>query len=536
MKKGNLPLVLLLSAAVLAIFTAMSAYLLGHFPWVWQVSGGLGIVVTLAYFFIERKTIGSIFSKRTTQYGLNSLIMSLVVFGIVIMLNYIASLHDIKKDFTKNKLHTLSDQSVKVLRGLKQEVKLRAFVGPQQMAEFDQIIDKYTYESKLLKKDYIDVDKEPMAVEKYKIKQPGTIIVESESRSARVDNIMGPDDPKVEEKITNAIISVSKGEKKKIYFTTGHGERLTTDTGREGFSQIKEALESSRYKVEELLLADKDRIPADAEVVVVAGPKSDFMEHELKHLEGYLKIGGKVLFMVEPNATPTVKNFLASFGANWTPKKTVLETNRLQQLAGGNPLTPIVTSYSTSHEITQEAKQMTIFPIAAPVEKAQTPPAGAKVESLFSTSTKSIEVDYKERISVNEAKDRKGPISLAVAVSGKVEKQTPPKPADEAKKEDPSKKDEEAKDQEYRLVVVGDADFAANGVRGFGINSDLFQNMMSWLAKEEDLISIRPRPTDASEFEITEERFRIIYMASVWILPPLMLISGIFMWFTRRRK
>lgn len=536
MKKEQLSMILLCAAITLILFTGMSAYLLGHIPWIWRSTGIAGLLALVGFFVQERKQIAVGLSKRTTQYGLNSVLMSVIAFGVVILLNYIMANHDVKKDFTKNKLHTLSDQSVKVLKGLKHEVKLRAFVGPNQMQEFDSILDKYTYITPMLKKDYIDVDKEPLAVQKYGIKQQGTLIIESENRNARVDNLMGADDPKAEEKITNAIIAVSKGDKKKVYFVTGHGEKLVSDTGRDGLSEIKESLEASRFKVEELLLVDKDKIPADAEIVVVPGPKSDFMEHEIKLLDGYIQAGGKVLFMVEPTSSVGLKPFLAKYGADWKPKKTVLETNRLQQLAGGNPLTPIVSTYSTSHQITQEAKQMTIFPIPAPIEKVATPPQGYQVESLFSTSNRSLEVEMlADKVKVNEKTDRKGPISLALAVSGKVA--APAKAPEKAEeKKDEVKKEEEAKQPEFRVVITGDSDFIANGVKRFGINADLFQNMMSWLSKEEDLISIRPRPTDSSQFEITEERFRVVHLASVWILPPLMFLSGLAVWFIRRRK
>jgi len=540
MKKEQLPLITMLSAIALILATGILGYLLPHIPLAWQITGGLAVLTTIGYVVLDRKYYATALGKRTTQYGLNSIFMSFIAVAVVVMLNYIVAQHDIKKDFTKNKSHTLSDQSVKVVQGLKQEVRLRAFVAPQQQAEFDNLLNKYTYHSKMLKKDYIDVDKEPMAVQKYGIKQPGTVIVETDKRSARVDNLFGgSDDPKVEEKITNAIISVDKGEKKKVYFLTGHGERLATDSGKEGYSEMKESMESSRYQVEELLLVDKDKVPTDAEVLIVAGPKSDFMDHELKLLEEYLMRGGKMLFMVEPTSTPTAKAFLAKFGADWKPKKTVVEMNRLQQLAGGSPLTPIVNTYSTGNEITAEIKQMSIFPIASPVEKMATTPSGYKVDSLFSTTNRSLEVELKgNEVKPNEKTDRKGPLSLALAVSGKAPNAAKPAAPEEKKEEkkEGEKKEADNKDPEFRLVIVGDSDFGANQVRRFGVNADLFQNMVSWLAKEEDLISIRPKPTNTSEFEITEERFRVVHLASVWILPPLMLLSGLGVWFKRRRK
>jgi ABC-type uncharacterized transport system involved in gliding motility auxiliary subunit len=540
MDKKNVGLLTGLAALLLLIVCGVSAYLLPHIPLVWQITGGLAIVAIFAWIYLEKAVITAALSKRTTQYGINSIFMSIVALVIVVVMNLIASEHDWKKDVTKNKVHTLSEQSIKVLRGLKDDVRMRAFVGPNQVADFQKIFDKYSYYSPKVKTDFVDLDKEPLAAKKYDVKQQGTIIIETENRSQKVDNIFGPDDPKIEEKITNAMIQVAKGDKKKVYFLTGHGERLMSDTGKEGYSEIKEALEAGRYKVEDLSLLDKDRVPADAEIVIDPAPKSDFMEHELKMLEDYLKAGGKLLVLLEPDSTATIKTLLVKYGIDWKDKDTILETNRLQQLAGGNPLTPIVVQYDTSHEITQDAKQPSLFPIATPVEKAASPPSNYKVTSLFSTSSKSFVVPLKTiqgakdgRLELDENKNRKGPISLAVAVNGKAEKAAPPAPPLDDKKPDDKKDDRTA---EFRLVVIGDSDFAANGARRFGINSDLFQNTMSWLAHEEDLIAIRPRPADQSEFDITEERARVINLASIILAPFGMFIAGIAIWLSRRSK
>lgn len=536
MNNSQLSIIALGITLVGAVTSGVTAYLLPHLPMVWQISGGVAVASLLAHFYLGKSFYADLFSKRTTKYGLNSLIMTAVVLGIAVFVNMIASEYNWKKDLTKNQLHMLSDQSVKVLKGLNQEIRLRAFINPTQMQEFENIFEKYTYYTKNLKKEYVDVDKDPFAVQKYNIKQAGTIVIESDTRSSKVENLQGPEDPKLEEKITNAIISVAKGDKKKLYSITGHGERMMSDSGREGYTEMKESLESGRYKVEEISLLEKGGVPADAELVILAGPKSDFMEQETKALETYVKKGGKLLVMVEPTSTPTLKGFLAKYGVEWKPKKAILETNSLQQLAGGNPLTPIVTKYDPSHEITREAKQLSIFAISTPVEKDAKAPASLTIANILQTSPRSLEVEVTgDKVKVDQNKDRKGPLTVGLAISGKIGEEKKPGPDTAEAAKTPEQK-EEKKDPEFRLVVVGDADFAANGFRRFGINADLFQNMLSWLAHEEDLIAIRPKALDASEFEVTEERARVINLASIVVAPFAMFIAGIVTWITRKRK
>ncbi len=541
-KNKHTSLIIGLAALFALVVSGVTAYLYPHLPLIWQAALGLGVTGLVLFVVTERASLAVLFSRRTTQYGLNSVFMSIVALVITVVINLIANEHDIKKDLTKNKIHTLSAQSVKILKDMKTEVRLRTFANPDQVPNFQKIFDKYTYHTKMLKPDFVDVDKEPLAVQKYKVKQAGTIVVESEARTVNIDNIYGPDDPKVEEKLTNAIIQVAKGDKKKIYFLSGHGERMPSDSGKEGYSEIKEALESGRYRVEDLVLLDKEKVPADAEIVIVPGAKSDFMEHEIKMIDSYVRAGGKLMVMVDPDSSVSLKPFLEKFGVDWKRGDTILETNPLQRLAGGNPLTPIVMTYDGTHQITAEAKQPSIFPIATPVEKAATLPPDMTVTSLFSTSNKSFQIPMKSldtikggRLELDEKKNRKGPISLALAITGKAVVKEAPANVD-AKEKEKALENKPDKGPEFRMVVVGDSDFAGNSARRFGINADLFQNMLSWLAHEEDLIAIRPKSADSSEFNITEERAKVITLASVFFAPFGMFLAGIAVWLSRRRR
>jgi len=521
MKPGTLFYGTLIATLSLGLLAAIASYLFSDFPIAWQVLTGLAGLGFLIHITVNRLFYRDVFKKRTTLLGIRSVFNAVLVVAAIVFLNLIVGNYDVKKDITRNQVHTLSEQSLKVIEALKEDVVLKAFVNPTQLQDFENIFSKYTYYSRKLKREFVDVDKDPLVVEKYGIRAAGTIVVESGDRNIKVENLTGPDDPKLEEKITNAIISVTKGGKKKLYYVSGHGERLLSDTGREGFSEMKEALENSRYQVGELVILEKGAVPDDAELILMAGPKSEIMAQEYQALEKYLKRGGKMLLMVEPNSPASLREFLLKYGADWKPKKVVLETNSLQQLAGGNPLTPIVTSYDRNHEITRESKQLTLFPIATPVEKAKEIPEGEVVTSLLLSSAKSLETDLQgDKVKVNQATDRKGPLSLGLAIKSEIKA---PETADQ-------------KPKELRLVVVGDSDFASNQARQFGMNADLFQNMLSWLAQEEDLIAIRPRSSAESKFDITEQRSRVIILASVVIAPLAMFISGMTVWLRRRRR
>jgi ABC-type uncharacterized transport system involved in gliding motility auxiliary subunit len=122
--------------------------------------------------------------------------------------------------------------------------------------------------------------------------------------------------------------------------------------------------------------------------------------------------------------------------------------------------------------------------------------------------------------------DVQGPISLAVAVSAPVEGAAAPPPT-EGQDANPNK-------PETRLVVVGDSDFAANSVAGTAGNSDMFLNIVNWLAQQDDLISVRPRSPEDRRVTMTAFQDRAILWFTMAILPGLIFLAGVQTWWRRR--
>ena len=85
-----------------------------------------------------------------------------------------------------------------------------------------------------------------------------------------------------------------------------------------------------------------------------------------------------------------------------------------------------------------------------------------------------------------------------------------------------------------RMVVFGDTDFAANQFIENFFNRDFIMNSIDWLAGEANAISIRPRTLRASRFSLTITEFDAVFVLSVLLLPELLLIIGITVWWERR--
>ena len=123
--------------------------------------------------------------------------------------------------------------------------------------------------------------------------------------------------------------------------------------------------------------------------------------------------------------------------------------------------------------------------------------------------------------------DKKGPVSLAAAVSAPAA--TPAAPPAEPKKDG-----ETPKPAETRLVAIGDSDFASNAAIRITGNQDLFLNTINWLAQQENLIAIRPKDPEDRRITLTADQERRIFYLTVLIVPGLILLAGVQTWWRRR--
>src|SRR5262249_28578911 len=102
----------------------------------WQLYANISIGVGLFFFLLslwyERAELKNFFAARSTRYGLNSLVMILLVLALLGLANWIVSRHPLKYDTTKNKQFSLSPLTVTTLQGLKQPVKVTSFFTEAQ--------------------------------------------------------------------------------------------------------------------------------------------------------------------------------------------------------------------------------------------------------------------------------------------------------------------------------------------------------------------------------------------------------------------
>jgi ABC-type uncharacterized transport system involved in gliding motility auxiliary subunit len=489
-----------------------------------------GLVCTLLYILSQWREIGHAFAGRQARFGTLAAASIVVVLGILAAINYLGTRHNKRWDLTAAKQFSLSDQTRKVLGDLKEPVHIKVFALSNEFERFRDRLDEYTYASKQVSVEYIDPEKKPVLAQQYGITTSGTVVFEYKGRTEKATS-------DGEQELTNALIKVIQGRQPKVYFVQGHGEKDTVGAERSGYNAINTALTSSNFVTDKLVLAQQSAVPADADVVIIAGPKTDLLSPEIDALKAYLTRGGKVMLLLDPVVKPDQPQLTAlqALAKDWginVGNDVVLDVSGMGQLFGAGESTPVAASYPP-HAITENFRVLTAFPLARSVSPVEGGANGHTAQTIVETGPSSwAETDIKGLTSGRPAKaddaDKRGPVSLAAAVSAPVA-ETATKPA--AK---PADKIENERKPETRIVVFGDSDFASNAALGVSGNRDLFLNAVNWLAQQENLIAIRPRDAEDRRVTMTADKARLVFYLTVLIVPGLILLAGVQTWWRRR--
>ena len=488
-----------------------------------------GLALVLLYSLGQWRQIVAWFGHRNARYGTLASVSLLVGLGILVAANYLATRQNKRWDLTENQQFTLSDQTVKLLQGLTAPVKLVVFDRNTNFERFKTRLTNYEYNSRQVSTEYIDPDQRPVQAKEYEIQQYGTVVVEYMGRRERVTT-------DAEQDITNALIKVLNPSKKKVYFLGGHGEKSTTDSDRAGYSQIADALKRDNYEFDALVLAQSNEIPADATVLVSAGPRTDLLEQEVPLLRDYLNKSGKLLVLLDPPEAlkefppmPRLEGLLAEWGIQ-AQKSVVVDVSGRTSVA----TVPVAAPPYPAHAITERFDLVTMFPLVRAIAPVSPLPDGRSPQPFLQTHQRSwsettmTQLENPDTLAPETDKgDTTGPVTIgmAVAVAGKAPE--PAKPAEGAPADPPPA-------PETRVAAVGDSDFATNAYLGVEGNRDLFMNAVGWLAQQESLISIRPREASDRRLTMTAAQITLMFWLSIVVIPGAVLGTGVYTWWRRR--
>ncbi|ESA36795.1 abc transporter [Leptolyngbya sp. Heron Island J] len=545
----------------------------------------LGLVLTLSSLILGGFGYRSFWQSRSTQAGTNAILATVSVLLILGIINFLAVQYGPRLDLTEGGLFTLSPESISVVRNLDQPVKVVIFdsaLNPNDR----QLLESYQKLSNQLTYEHINPIQDPTAAREFNLSGEGREVqLEVGDRKIFVQPLgaQGLN----EQDLTNKLAQVGRDRNAVVYFLQGH-EEFVIDGSATGYAQAAAALEADNFTVESLNLDQTATVPDDANAVVIAGPKQAFFAPEVAALEAYLNQGGSVLLMVDPQTDPELDALLADWGVS-LDEQLIVDASETGRLVGLGPATPLVTTYG-QHPITEALSNgRSFYPLARPV--LIEPVAGVEATPLLLSNAQSYAETLTDtgELNVDTQEAPEGPFNIGVALTKAVEA-SPEETATETSTEETSPEetspeetsanqaeielqentldtniaapedtapevqneaasaeqqpldnssenteDAAAADGKARLVVIGNATFATDGLFDQQLNGDVFLNSVTWLSNLDDaILSIRPKEITNRRITMTNSRQVLVIVLALLVFPILGLGGASITWFRRR--
>jgi hypothetical protein len=399
------------SLLVLMLWNKLAIDSFPKLPWICLALTLLPIMALLSVSVVKREGDAEQYApKFYAQMFLSSVVGIVIAVAVAAVLNRDNFSKTI--DVTEKKVHSLSEESVKVLKGLDKKIEI---VCIPELAQRSQYCEENTHLLTL----FAQTNPEKIAVATVgasniaalkRIAPTGDkrlVIATEGNRSEIVGQV-------TESKLTNGIIGLTKG-KKVVYFLTGHGEPGIGWEGERSYATLVEFLKKRGYEAKEHK-ANTGDLPADAQVVVAGSPLQPYPPFVEMMLRRFLAKGGKLILSVNPYRDLGLSGLLSEVGVSLDPSVLVGDGGQSQQgalLAQANPMRPpvaigefskmsdITSKLSLPYGVSDGARSITVAVKEAPVKVKST-----ELVSAFAAMTVPLSEGERNKISME------GPFAL----------------------------------------------------------------------------------------------------------------------------
>lgn len=411
-----------------------------------------------------------------------------------------------QRDWTAYSSNTLSEASRQTLNGLPDALRMDVYLDDEQQALKNQIarlVRLYGQHKSNLELRFIDPKAQPQALRDLGVEGDSAVLVYYQGRSEQLTVIN-------ESTLTNAFLHLAYDQEHWISVLTGHGERSPTGKANYDFGAFGEQLQQRQLKVYPLNLGKLSAIPDNTSLLVIAGPRAELLDGEMAIVLGYVRRGGNLLWLTDPDAA-ALKPLSQELGLAPLPGTLVDHTGQLY--AVNDPSFVLLTDYPR-HPATAGLSAMTLFPQAAALRSA--------AQNTFKTAPllQSSEQSWSETgpiagaIAFDAAQNEThGPLDLGITLTRQLDN-----------------------GGEQRIAVIGDGDFLSNAFIGNVGNREFGFKLFNWLTHQDRFIAIPIKHAPDAQLNI-DRRFSALLAYGFMIGLPLALLSGgLCIWIWRKRR
>jgi hypothetical protein len=435
--------------------------------------------------------------------------------------------HDAHLDVTREQAFTPSREAEDVIRSLREPVEIVYFFQKDNPAGRSAVtmLELLGRLNPRLAVETIDIDRNPARASALGVRLYNTALIRAAENKVEV---VGTDD----REIALGVLRALRHRQPLVCFATGHGEydidnfefhthfegaqghshnaegAGVVQMERHGLGRLRRAVEKLGLATRKVELAAGRPLPADCNALIDANPRTPYAPPEAEILRRYLQAGGAYMLLVEPDYAiePGMATLLAEAGARVADGVVVDPVDHYftdeQMIA--------VTRYA-NHPVTR-SQALSVYPGARPVEPLSAP--DVKATALFASGPQSYVVRDRTRFREQASDAARRAQPLAVAAEGRLAG---------------------GSGRPFRLLVVGDADFASNSFFPYLANADIVLAGVSWLLHEDRLPTLKPPVEVLPQVSLTNAQVRWIFILTVILLPGGVALTGAGVWLWRRR-
>jgi ABC-type uncharacterized transport system involved in gliding motility auxiliary subunit len=345
-------------------------------------------------------------------------------------------------------------------------------------------------------------------VRKYSVTEPGSLVLDYRGKTQLLTPAL-----QTEQDFTSALLKLELERATVVCWAVGVGGPSRSDTSQAGYSSAANILTRNNFVIEDLLMTGLVAVPFDCDELVLIAPAIPLTATSIGAIQDYIA-GGRGTLLVAgdpwsqaPAAAASLNDLLTPYGVAFSGALVVEpDTSR-----AFDAITPAVFSYGSS-PITRDIQGFaSLFPDVtsiAPAVVAENVPV-----VIASTTTRSYSIGTPRQNLTRQAADTPGPFTIMETL------------------------EVQAVQRKARIAIVGTSAFAENRIlppSSNDANLELVLGTFQWLAHEDSLISLPPKPPRALPLTLTQQDQSTVIFVTIFAMPGLIVFAGVMVWWRRR--
>lgn len=426
---------------------------------------------------------------------------------ITALLAYLAQQYRYEKDVTRAARNTLSAATLGALQQMQGPLRVTAYAvrqdagGTNVHRSIEERVRNYQRAKRDLELRLIDPREQPKAAAEAGLRSPNALVIEYQRRSEQIAL-----SDFNEQNFANALVRLLRGANSLVLWLDGHGERKLDGAANHDLGSFGQQLREKGFSTSSINLGLAQEVPANAALLVVTHPQVELQSGEVDKLLSYVDRGGNLLWLIDTEPLRGLQPLAEKLGLVLTPG-TVIDPALPPR--SGPPVFALAANYAR-HPVAGTLQYNTLFPYARQIGADDG--AGWRVTPLIDVAPRGwVETGKLDAKSTfDKSLDFPGPVNIATALERTVG------------------------DREQRVIVVGSGHFLSNSFIGNGGNLALGVSMMNWLAGEDALVTIDPRPAADTRLEVGTLHLYAIAVIVLLALPLCFAVTGAAVWWRRR--